>query len=87
MAYTTLADDLKELHHPKTWVGKYVWSQDHKVIAVQYMLTAIAIGLVALVLSTTIRETAWPSKGLGGWPFGGFAVTSSDQVWPPSVDL
>jgi len=45
MAYTTLADDLKELHHPKTWVGKYVWSQDHKVIAVQYMITAIAIGL------------------------------------------
>ena len=37
MAYATLADDLKELHHPKTWVGKYVWSQDHKVIAVQYM--------------------------------------------------
>jgi cytochrome c oxidase subunit 1 len=55
MAYTTLADDLKELHHPKTWVGKYVWSQDHKVIAVQYMLTAIAIGLVALVLSDLMR--------------------------------
>ena len=32
MAYATLADDLKELRHPKTWVGKYVWSQDHKVI-------------------------------------------------------
>jgi len=55
MAYTTLADDLKELHHPKTWVGKYVWSQDHKVIAVQYMITAIAIGLVALVLSDLMR--------------------------------
>ncbi len=55
MAYTTLADDLKELHHPKTWVGKYVWSQDHKVIAVQYMLTAVAIGLVALVLSDLMR--------------------------------
>jgi hypothetical protein len=42
---TTLADDLKPLHHPKTWVGKYVWSQDHKVIAIQYGLTAISIGL------------------------------------------
>jgi cytochrome c oxidase subunit I len=55
MAYATLADDLKELHHPKTWLGKYVWSQDHKVIAVQYMGTAIGTGLVALVLSMLMR--------------------------------
>ena len=55
MVYTTLADDLKELHHPKTWVGKYVWSQDHKVIAVQYMVTAIGMGLIALVLSDLFR--------------------------------
>ena len=52
---TTIADDLKPLHHPKTWVGRYVWSQDHKVIAVQYGLTAIGIGLVALVLSVLMR--------------------------------
>lgn len=52
---TTLADDLKPLHHPKTWIGKYVWSQDHKVIAIQYTMTAIAIGLVALVLSVLMR--------------------------------
>src|SRR5438132_7090967 len=55
MAYATLAEDLKELHHPKTWVGKYVWSQDHKYIAVQYMITAVAIGTVALVLSWLMR--------------------------------
>jgi cytochrome c oxidase subunit 1 len=55
MAYATLADDLKELHHPKTWVGKYVWSQDHKVIAVQYMFTAVGTGLIALVLSDLFR--------------------------------
>ena len=52
---TTIADDLKPLHHPKTWMGKYVWSQDHKVIAIQYSLTAIGIGLVALVLSVLMR--------------------------------
>src|ERR1700726_3987516 len=55
MAYATLAEDLRELHHPKTWVGKYVWSQDHKVIAVQYMATAIGTGLIALVLSDLMR--------------------------------
>ncbi len=55
MAYTTIADDTKPLHHPKTFIGKYIWSQDHKVIAIQYTATAIAIGLVALVLSGLMR--------------------------------
>ena len=44
-----------ELYHPKTWLGKYVFSQDAKVIAIQYSLTAIAIGLVALGLSVVMR--------------------------------
>ena len=55
MATVTLADDHTQFYHPKTWIGKYVWSQDHKVIAIQYSLTAIAIGLVALVLSVLMR--------------------------------
>ncbi|WP_097090765.1 cytochrome c oxidase subunit I [Novosphingobium sp. Chol11] len=52
---TTLADDLRPMHHPHSWVTRYVWSQDHKVIAIQYSVTAIAIGLVALVLSALMR--------------------------------
>ncbi len=44
-----------ELYHPKTFIGKYIWSQDAKVIAIQYAITAIAIGLVALVLSVLMR--------------------------------
>ena len=55
MTSTTIADDTWVMHHPKTWVGKYVWSQDHKVIAIQYGGTATAIGLVALVLSWLMR--------------------------------
>ncbi len=43
------------LYHPKTFIGRYIWSQDAKVIAVQYAITAIAIGLVALVLSGIMR--------------------------------
>ncbi len=34
---------------------RYIWSQDHKVIAIQYGITAIAVGLVALVLSNLMR--------------------------------
>ncbi len=29
-----------ELYHPKSWVTKYVFSQDAKVIAIQYSVTA-----------------------------------------------
>ena len=44
-----------ELFHPKSWITKYVFCQDAKVIAIQYSFTAIAIGLVALVLSWMMR--------------------------------
>ncbi len=44
-----------ELYHPKSYWTKYVFSQDAKVIAIQYAFTAIAIGLVALVLSWLMR--------------------------------
>src|SRR3989337_378986 len=44
-----------ELYHPKSFVTKYIWSQDAKVIAIQDAITAIAIGLVALVLSGVMR--------------------------------
>lgn len=41
--------------HPQSFWTKYVWSQDHKVIAIQYSLTAIFMGLIALVLSWLMR--------------------------------
>ncbi len=54
MAY---AEDVEhdDLHQPRSFYSKYIWSQDHKVIAIQYSLTAIAVGLVALVLSAMMR--------------------------------
>jgi cytochrome c oxidase subunit 1 len=51
----------EELYHPKTWLGKYVFSQDAKIIALQYSITAMAVGLLALVLSVLMRiQLAWP---------------------------
>ncbi len=55
-------DDV-ELYHPKSWLTKYVFSQDAKIIAIQYAVTAISIGLVALVLSWLMRlQLAFPGK-------------------------
>jgi len=44
-----------ELYHAHHWITKWVFSQDAKVIAIQYSGTAIAIGLVGLVLSWLMR--------------------------------
>ena len=44
-----------ELYHPHSWWTTYVFSQDAKVIAIQYSMTAMSIGLVALVLSWLMR--------------------------------
>src|SRR5882762_1703414 len=52
-----------ELYHPRSWWTRYVFSQDAKVIAVQYSLTAISIGMVALVLSWLMRlQLGFPGK-------------------------
>ena len=62
MAYVAIADQVQEMHHPKSWVTKYVWSQDHKVIAIQYGITAMGVGLIALVLSGLMRlQLGFPS--------------------------
>ncbi len=57
MSFVAIADRDHEhaLHDPQTFVRKYIWSQDHKVIAVQYGIVAICIGLVALVMSVLMR--------------------------------
>ncbi|NHN38451.1 cytochrome c oxidase subunit I [Pseudomaricurvus alcaniphilus] len=54
MAYAEDAEH-QALHEPRSYWTRYIWSQDHKVIAIQYSLTAIVAGLVALVLSALMR--------------------------------
>src|SRR5260370_29326683 len=52
-----------ELYHPRSWWTRYVFSQDAKVIAIQYSITAMAIGLVALVLSWLMRlQLGFPGR-------------------------
>ena len=54
-----------ELYHPKSWWTEKVFSQDAKLIAIQYGLTAFAIGFVALVLSWFMRiQIAFPEMAI-----------------------
>ncbi len=51
-----------ELYHPKGWLTTWVFSQDAKIIAIQYSMTALSIGMVALVASWLMRlQLAFPS--------------------------
>jgi len=63
MAYGGAHGEHGHEHGPQSFWTKYVWSQDHKVIAVQYAVTAILVGLVALVLSDLMRlQLGFPGK-------------------------
>ncbi len=57
MSYIAIADRDREedMHHPKSWFTTYIWSQDHKVIAIQYAMTAIFVGVIALLHSGMMR--------------------------------
>ena len=54
-----------ELYHPKSWWTEKVFTQDAKLIAIQYGLTAFGIGFVALVLSWFMRiQIAFPEMAI-----------------------
>ncbi|NBV92803.1 MAG: cytochrome c oxidase subunit I, partial [Flavobacteriia bacterium] len=50
-------------HHEEGFVSKYIFSQDHKMIGKQFLITAVFMGFVAMLLSTLFRiQLAWPGE-------------------------
>jgi cytochrome c oxidase subunit I len=50
-------------HAPQAFIWRYVFSKDHKVIGIQYYVTAMLMALVAGLLAMLIRvQLAWPEK-------------------------
>jgi len=66
-------------HHHETFLSKYVFSMDHKMIAKQFLITGIIMAVIAMGLSILFRiQLAWPDKTfpiletfLGTWAEGG----------------
>lgn len=51
------------VHHEENFVSKYIFSQDHKMIAKQYLITAVFMGTIGLLLSIFFRiQLAWPGE-------------------------
>jgi len=50
-------------HHDENFISKYIFSQDHKMIGKQFLMTAVFMGLVAMMLSILFRiQLAWPGE-------------------------
>src|SRR5476651_1705548 len=50
-------------HHHHTLLTKYVFSQDHKMIAKQFLITGITMAVIAMLLSILFRiQLAYPDK-------------------------
>ncbi|MFN5621612.1 MAG: cbb3-type cytochrome c oxidase subunit I [Flavobacteriales bacterium] len=50
-------------HHEESWVSKYIFSQDHKMISKQFLITAIFMGVIAVMLSIFFRlQLGWPGE-------------------------
>ena len=53
----------QEHHHHDTFITKYIFSQDHKMIAKQFLITGITMAVIAMILSILFRiQLAYPDK-------------------------
>ncbi len=50
-------------HHKDTFITKYIFSIDHKMIAKQYLITGIIMGCIGVMMSMLFRmQLAWPEE-------------------------
>ncbi len=76
-----------EHHHEETFITKYIFSQDHKMIAKQFLITGMTMGVIGVIMSVLFRiQLAWPDEGhpilealLGKW--------APDGVMDPNIYL
>ncbi len=51
-------------HHEESFISKWIFSQDHKMIGKQFLVTAIFMAWVAVIMSLIFRlQLAWPGEG------------------------
>ena len=74
-------------HHKQTFINKYIFSTDHKMISRQYLITGLVMGFIGIAMSLLFRlQLAWPGEKfaifeilLGKW--------APDGVMDPSIYL
>ena len=74
-------------HHKETFITKYIFSHDHKMISKQFLITGIISGVVATIMAVMFRlQLGWPDKSfpvmellLGKW--------APDGIMDPNIYL
>ncbi|RXR34049.1 cytochrome c oxidase subunit I [Flavobacterium piscinae] len=70
-----------EHHHKDTFITKYIFSIDHKMIAKQYLITGLIMGIIGVGMSLLFRmQLAWPEES-----FKIFNVLLGDNFAPDGV--
>jgi len=70
-----------EHHHKETFITKYIFSIDHKMISKQYLITGIIMGVIGVGMSMLFRmQLAWPEES-----FKIFNVLLGDKFAPDGV--
>jgi cytochrome c oxidase subunit I len=65
-------------HHEESFVSKYIFSHDHKMISKQFLVTAIVMAWVAVIMSLLFRlQLAWPGEGFA------FSKFFLGEKWAP----
>ena len=68
-------------HHKETFITKYIFSIDHKMIAKQYLISGLLMGIVGIVLSLFFRmQIAWPEES-----FEVFKIFLGEKLAPGGV--
>lgn len=65
-------------HHKETFISKYIFSMDHKMISKQFLITGIIMGFVGMFMSVLFRiQLAWPDQSFA------FLETILGSKWAP----
>ena len=61
------ADSHHDHHeHKESFISKYVFSMDHKMISKQFLITGIVMGIIGMTMSLIFRlQLAWPDEQFG----------------------
>ena len=55
-------------HHKQSFITKYIFSQDHKMISKQFLITGLIMGSIGILMSVLFRmQLAWPGESF--WIF------------------
>ena len=67
------------INHKESFISKYIFTYDHKMISKQFLITAIVMGILGVSMSILFRlQLGWPGESfailetfLGKWAPGG----------------